>query len=64
MFMKRRQTMAKVVVKHSSHFQQLKNLFFQRKEELVVVLFYLGYIGVVAYCFSNGIELPEITGFE
>ena len=43
--------MAKVVVKHSSsHFQQLKNLFFQRKEELVVALFYLGYIGVVAYC--------------
>lgn len=52
------------VAKKSNHLRQLKNFYFQRKEELVVLLFYLCYIWAVAYCFLNGIELPDITGFE
>lgn len=55
--------MAKVV-KHSSHFRQLTDFFLERKVDFAIILFYVGYIAVIAYCFVNGIEMPDVTGFE
>lgn len=61
--MVKRQTMAKVV-KDSSHFRQLTDFFLERKVDFAIILFYVGYIAVFAYCFVNGIEMPDVTGFE
>ena len=63
LMVEKRQTMAKVV-KDSSHFRQLTDFFLERKVDLAIILFYVGYIVVIAYCLVNGIEMPNITGFE
>ena len=57
MLMEKKQTMANKV----SHF---RHYFLERKVEFAIILFYVGYIAVIAYCLLNGFELPEITGFE
>lgn len=54
----------KVAVKNSSCYQYLKSQTHERKTEIIVILFYAGYIAIVGYCFIMGIELPDITGFE
>ena len=55
--------MAKVV-KDSSHFLQLTDFFLRKVDFAMILFFYTVYIAVIVYCLVNGIEMPEITGFE